>query len=234
MESSAVIKFRLAGKVVFLTWPQNYVVNVVLLDRIVALWGDDVLFAVVATEAHADGEPHLHAIIGFKKRVDLRDANAVLDPLTGKHGNYQTAKSAKKVLRYVCKDGNYVTHGDVPDFVKRDKVKKPGKLDQICVKLKDGADLRSIADEYPGTFLLQKRKIEDVMAWWKRQKVAASLLPWTVPVQDADGRTTALVEWLTANILNVRIPRQSQLWFLDPWNWKEQTSWPAPGAFARI
>ena len=61
-------------------------------------------FIVVAEEEHKTGDPHLHAVIQFEKRVDMKDCMPMLDALTGKHGNYQNVRSAKRVLKYVCKE----------------------------------------------------------------------------------------------------------------------------------
>jgi len=145
-----VKKFRLAGKCFFLTWPKNDSVGQVVLDRIVLYWSDKLSFAVVAEELHKDGDRHLHAIIGFKTRADLKDANPLLDSFTGKHGNYQAAKSATKVLRYVCKDGHYVTFGEVPDFATQ-----PGKMDEVALMCDAGASLKEIFKKHPGFVLAQ-------------------------------------------------------------------------------
>jgi len=210
-EQEKVKKFRLCGKTYFLTWPQNELDKNDVLGECVSLWEQSASFIVVAAELHADGEPHLHAIVGFKERHDLKNANAVLDPITGKHGNYQTAKSPKKVLQYVCKGGDYVTWGEVPDFTA-----KEGKLDAIAKLCSTGSSTREIADKYPGTFLMHKRKIEDYIGWSKRQKLAASLIPWTNPVLGADGQINVIAAWLDSNVLVPRVPRQNQLWVYGP------------------
>jgi len=150
MSSSSAREFRLAGKTFFLTWPQNDSDRDAVLSRVTELFGDDLVFAVVASEVHKDGEPHLHCICGFKSRKDLRNANDVLDPLTGKHGNYQAAKSAKKVLRYVCKDGNYVSWGEVPDFVAGPKIQ-----DGIAKLILDGGDYKACVHLNAGYAMLQ-------------------------------------------------------------------------------
>lgn len=203
--------FRMNAKTYFLTWPQNDTEKDVVLQRVVELWGDDISFAVVCAESHRTGEPHLHCIVGFKSKKNIIDANPVLDSLTGKHGNYQGAKSARKVLRYVCKDGNFVTYGDVPDFSE-----KAGKLELIAGMLSSGSTVPAVAKEYPGVFLLHKRKIEEFAAWSKRQKMVESLIPWSIGALVADGPTSALVEWLRENILEPRLHRQKQLWIYGP------------------
>jgi len=203
--------FRLAAKCFFLTWPKNDSDNKVTLDAIVSLWGDKLLFAVVAVELHKDGDRHLHAICGFHARMDIKDANPVLDAITGKHGNYQAAKSAKKVLRYVCKDGNFISHGVVPDFAAKD-----GKLDHIAKLIMAGATLSDLNKTMPGSVLLQKRKMEEYICWCKRQAMAASLLPWSISALAALTLPSAFVEWAETNILVPRVPRQKQMWIYGP------------------
>jgi len=203
--------FRLQGKCFFLTWPKNDNDGKLVCDTIVELWRDSISFVVVAEELHKDGDRHLHAIIQFKKRMDLKNANPTLDAITGKHGNYQAAKSAKKVLRYVCKDGHYVTYGDVPDFKE-----KPGKLDEAAQLIMSGASLSDLNKVMPGTVLLQKRKLEDYIGWCKRQRLSDQLVPWTTSALDALTLPSACVDWLTRNILIPRIPRQQQLWLFGP------------------
>jgi len=205
--------FRLQGKTFFLTWPQNDSDREVVLASCVQLWSHLASYIVVATEQHSDGTPHLHAIIGFKAKQDIKNANPVLDAITGKHGNYQAAKSAKKVLRYVCKDGAFVVWGTVPNY---EKEQKESKLDTIAKLILSGSTMADINKLHPGTVLLQKRKIEDYIGWTKRQKLAESLIPFSLPVVAVDGPTSALVDWMRNNLLVPRLPRQQQLWLYGP------------------
>jgi len=201
--------FRLAGKAFFLTWPQNEVSKETLMANVLALWEGNVVFAVVAEESHKTGEPHLHAIVQFVKRVDIKDANPVLDALTGKHGNYQACKSARKVLRYVCKEGQYLSHGDVPDL--KEKAKVQDELANLV--LKEGKSYTQLVSLQPGYCMVHKRKLEDFIGWAKRQKLADSLLPWVV--RSAIRPTSihaALWSYLRDNVLVPRLPRQNQLW----------------------
>ena len=96
-------KFRLQGRAIFLTWPQNAATKEDTLAACVQQW-PSATFIVVAEEEHKTGDPHLHAVIQFEKRVDMKDCMPMLDALTGKHGNYQNVRSAKRVLKYVCKE----------------------------------------------------------------------------------------------------------------------------------
>ena len=114
-------KFRLQGRAIFLTWPQNAATKEDTLAACVQQW-PSATFIVVAEEEHKTGDPHLHAVIQFEKRVDMKDCMPMLDALTGKHGNYQNVRSAKRVLKYVCKGGNFISHGDVPDLEDKEKL----------------------------------------------------------------------------------------------------------------
>ena len=88
-------KFRLQGRAIFLTWPQNAATKEDTLAACVQQW-PSATFIVVAEEEHKTGDPHLHAVIQFEKRVDMKDCMPMLDALTGKHGNYQNVRSAKR------------------------------------------------------------------------------------------------------------------------------------------
>jgi len=163
---------------------------------------------VVAEEEHKSGEPHLHAIISFATKNDMKDCAAQLDALTGKHGNYQGARSLVKTLRYVCKDGNYISHGDMPDISEKPKIQ-----DKIAKLALAGITFKAIVAEDPGFSMMQKRKIEEFIGWNKRQKLDEDLLPWKCPTIMSDCYAALdLQEWLHTNILQPRQPRQKQLW----------------------
>ena len=207
--STPVRPFRLAGKAVFLTWPQNETVKEALMASVLALWEAKIAWAVVAEESHKSGEPHLHAIVQFVDRLDLKNANPVLDALTGKHGNYQSVKSAKKVLRYVCKDGQYITHGEVPDFAEKAKIQ-----DTLAkLVLEEGQTYAQLVRREPGYCMLQKRKLEEFIGWSKRQKLAEALIPWRCLTPKSSSYVhQALWTYLRENVLVPRLPRQNQLW----------------------
>lgn len=208
LEESVAKQFRLQAKNVFLTWPQNVMSKEDTLSacrRVFPL----AEFIVVAEEEHKSGDPHLHAIVGLPKRINWENANVKLDSITGKHGNYQSVRSVKATLRYVCKGGNYISEGVVPDFAD-----KSGKMDVIARMINEGKSLVEVYAEHPGTFLLQKRKIEDLQQWVKRRKLAESLVKWTVPVFGVSVNAVALSNWLELNIMTSRVPRQKQLWLM--------------------
>jgi len=207
--------FRLNCKCFYGTWPQCAMDKTELLANALRLL-PTVSWAVVATEMHKDGTPHLHDIFFFEEKCDLKDANATLDLIAMKHGNYQGAKSPKKVLRYVCKDGNWISHGDVPDFSEKPKI-----MDAIAKLIHEGKTLKEVDQLYPGVTILHKRKLEEYESWVKIQKVNDDRLPWSEvrppPPDHPDYMQLLLiVDWLNSNILKKRSPRQQQLYVSGP------------------
>jgi len=206
--------FRLKCKACFLTWPQNERPAADVLSTLIEkLEPYGLLWAVVATEAHKDGTPHLHAICQFKNDgVDIKDANPLLDSITGKHGNYQSARSPKKVLRYVIKDNNYLTFGDVPDFTEKPKV-----FAQLANCLLEGGTFADCIKIDAGQSMLNKRKLEDFEGYCKRVKSVESLLVWRPIVYDGNTpELHLLTDWLNRNIKTRRSFREPQLYLSGP------------------
>ena len=71
----------------------------------------DVKAAVIASEKHEDGTPHIHAYVLLHKRFNCRDP--LFWDLQGYHGNYQKAKSIDSVIRYIKKDGDILEFGEI-------------------------------------------------------------------------------------------------------------------------
>lgn len=120
-------KFRLRGKQLLLTWPQNNTDMDLVLTNLVDLFKTNLTFAIVAQELHKDGKEHLHAVISLAKRIDWTNMKKLDQVAGGKHGNYQTCRSLIASVKYVVKDGRYVAHGvNVETFLKQAKMKKRG------------------------------------------------------------------------------------------------------------
>lgn len=203
------MSFRLNCKCFYGTWPQCEVTPQQCLDNGLQLL-PPVEWAVVAQEAHKDGTPHLHGIFYFKEKCDIKDANAILDLICHKHGNYQGAKSPMKVLRYVCKDGNYVTIGDVP--VWKVDAKISCKMAKILL---DGGSFDDCVALDAGTAMLQKGKLEQFEAYVKHKKSQENKEVW-IPLDlthfvDASPEFW-IANWLNINLFQPRKPRQLQLY----------------------
>lgn len=102
--------FRLQAKHLFLTYPQCSLEPTkaleILNERV-----DRISQYVIAREQHKDGTPHLHVYLCLDRKIHIRDPKFF--DLEGHHGNYQSCRSAGAVLKYVTKDGIYITNMDI-------------------------------------------------------------------------------------------------------------------------
>jgi len=133
----------------FVTFPQNGTDKDVLLNRFKAKYGENIDWIVVCNEDHADElGVHSHVAVRFKKQMKL--SHSALDTIGGKHGDYRVIRGREEnVVRYILKDGNYISEG-FPSSVEawlesKDKKKNP-KENQIVDLIKSGADIESLLD----------------------------------------------------------------------------------------
>ncbi len=156
---------QVKGLTWFLTYPQCPVSKEQVMD---VLWAfRPCKWAVVAEEKHADGSPHLHVVVRFITQLVTRDCNWA-DGLTyGFHGNYQTARSMRDVLRYVVKDGDFTAKGiDPTKYLKDVAGPRAGHLwDTSAVSLARGETLESINHEEPGWVARNLRKLIEYRDW---------------------------------------------------------------------
>lgn len=94
-------------KTLFLTYPRCRLPKERILEHLRTI--DQVNEYVVAKELHEDGEPHLHAYVKFQTGLRTAEFTPRLD-VDGHHGNYQSARSFRSVVKYVTKDGDYITN----------------------------------------------------------------------------------------------------------------------------
>lgn len=105
------MSFNFDARTAFLTYPRSEFTAEALLA-----WLNDAIgpheWARVAHERHADGAPHIHAVVHFTRRVRSTDARAF--DFDGRHPNVQSCRAVQKALAYLAKDGQYSDHGPVP------------------------------------------------------------------------------------------------------------------------
>lgn len=92
--------FRIQAKHVFITYPQFDCDKMELLQHLQSLYAIEK--AIIARELHADGEPHIHAYISWKKKIDCRDERKF--DYKGKHPNIQKCKNIQATIQYCQKD----------------------------------------------------------------------------------------------------------------------------------
>lgn len=157
-------KFRLNAKNLFLTWPKNNVDSGTILNRCMDLFGpDNVSYICVAEEEHADGTPHLHAVICLKTACDIRNV-AKIDAVGEKHGNYQSARNVKDVYEYVRKGGNFVEKG-VPPKICIQKI-----TETIAQSLRSGSSLEAVEEMAPAYFMTHLNQLTHYHGWLRLKK----------------------------------------------------------------
>lgn len=96
-----MVQFRLSAKNFFLTFPQCPISMLELLDHYKLEFGPQLDFACVAEEEHADGSPHLHAILGFNSKRNIRSPSHF--DYAGFHCNMQPVRKMSECLLYIQK-----------------------------------------------------------------------------------------------------------------------------------
>jgi len=103
--------FRIDSAQYFLTYPQSSLVLANAFERLKEWSIQDTkpTIVVIAEERHQDGNIHHHAYLKYPKKLCVRAAD-IFD-MDGNHPNVQSARSAKHVIKYCTKDGNYLASG---------------------------------------------------------------------------------------------------------------------------
>lgn len=188
------------------------------LQHIQWLFGEDLECAIVAEEDHEDGTPHLHAVICLSKRWHTRNASVVLDTITDKHGNYQAVRNFRNSVKYVAKDGHYVTYKlDVEAILK----KQGGKFAQAVFLLAEGKQLEDLPKDYLPTIAMHKRKLDEFIAWCdiKRTRAAFADDYECLVYEGVDLDTQIIVDWLNRSIKKQMAFKATQLWIASPPNY---------------
>ncbi len=97
----------------FLTYPQCKHSKEDLLAHLTSL-GKGLSNYVICRELHESGDPHLHAFAKFDDGVTWDFAKKGFD-LKENHGSYEPARSWKHVIKYVRKDGDYISSHTIDD-----------------------------------------------------------------------------------------------------------------------
>lgn len=192
-------KFRLQGKQLFLTYPQCILQKELVLTKVVALFKQNLVFAIVAQENHQSGDKHLHIVVSLSKRIDWKSMKK-MDDLTGKRGNYQTCRSLIATVKYVVKDGHYCAHGvDVEEYLKQVKMKKSTQF--ALTVMQHGIDQVNELD--PGFVLMNLQKLQAYHAYTlnlKEKKNALSLSSYRADYAGTNLSIIGITGWLNQNL----------------------------------
>lgn len=91
--------FRLNSRYVFLTYAKCSTPKAEMRTFLEGLGAES---GLVAQEAHEDGEPHLHCVIDWGRKKNVRDARAF--DYDGVHPNVQSPKKISSVVKYCSKE----------------------------------------------------------------------------------------------------------------------------------
>lgn len=214
--------FRLQSKYVLLTFPQCEATKEEALARVRELASDDLEWAVICSEAHQDGSPHLHMVLAHKVRWSTRNP-AYFDGIGGKHGDYKPIKRGPgnlvAALKYVCKDGDFLEHEiDVEMFLKAKAAKKSSKFTVVARMLQEGADVREVDLQNPGFVLQNLQKVQLYVDLQKklRQEETDRLqrIPYAHPI--IGSYPLSIRAWLCDNIDVERTLGMKNLWVHGP------------------
>lgn len=185
-----------------------------MLSRILAIEGAVNLDVVVAvSEDHADGSPHIHAFVQFKKRKDVRNVN-YFDQYALKHGNYQKTRSVKAWVDYLKKTRDVAPErlaewpeGIVDELLQANGV-SGGKFALACAIVKNGGGKSEIDEQLPGFLMHHMRGVNEYERWWQseqgRRVTLASVMEKLPAFSTTDlcdtGGWGAVSEWLHSNL----------------------------------
>lgn len=191
----------------FITWPRCDVDKQETGKLLMELL--DPLFLIVAEEAHADGTPHLHALVKLSART--RVYHEELDRIVGKHGNYQRARSILHCVRYCAKDDDYYAYKiNISNYLNASDTSHSAKATLVFNMIQDGCNLKQVYDVYPDFAFNNKAKIEDWIEYFAElDDVMEELEAWPIDKLIQDSLTATpndyeINDWLQKN---VRIPR---------------------------
>jgi len=201
-QTSSAGRFQLRAKNLFLTYPKcTFPKNEALQNLLELLSPCGVVWAVVALENHEDGTPHLHCVAKLDNCVSTRKAD-YFDKVVGQHGNYQACRSLNDVLRYVCKDGDFVCEGITPEEIQGITEGKSSKSLEAARMLLSGASFKEIIEWDAGFVLLRLdalRKFKSLLEQLEPLKLR-DWRPCVLPTKYA--RRTELkelVQWVNDN-----------------------------------
>lgn len=221
--------FCLQCSKILLTFPQCTLSPDQALERCKKF--ETLLWAIVAQEKHQDGSPHLHVVMMFKEKLRLQGKKgmSVLDEIGGKHGDYKAVGKRTcdlvNTVKYVVKDGNYVTHGiDVENFLSQSKPNakaNSGVWAAAASKLVAGTTIADLNAWNPSFVCNNLKKLQDYSQWLARradQTKKELLVRVGQEIPTSSG--LKLIAWMNLNLTldqtGSRPMRQKQLWLYGP------------------
>lgn len=218
------VEFRFQGKRLFITIPRTELTKETFVARCKEKYGQDLAWVVAAEEEHKDKGGHLHAVIEWKAPRSIRGFKD-LDELCGKHGNYRRTNSdLYKLIRYVTKDGNYLSSGlDVSQLLAKQKRKGSGKWNtavSIIEQNPEAKRFKLLRDYDKGFYAQNLAKLGSYSTWYDlmTKDDYGQAKQW-IPLPAPESETAwdkHIREWLNSHIKKDLLPSNvlPQLWIV--------------------
>lgn len=163
--------FRIQSKQLFLTIPQidSSITKEMALERLKSHFTGKVNIdcMMVSHEKHKDEGDHLHIYINFNKIFQTVKTD-YFDFIANKHPNIQSVKNRIKVIKYIMKDGDYITYNLDPQTyiqeVDNHEVRKSkGAFHELTQDIKDGMSYIELRNKHANLFVKYAKHIKDYM-----------------------------------------------------------------------
>nr|ASX95517.1 RepA/C1 protein [Prunus geminivirus A] len=158
----ASTSFNLRSKNFFLTYPQCPVIKQFALDFFKSKFNKTLEYALVSQEKHQDGEPHLHALLIFKKRQCVRNPKHFDITISSHsyHPNITKPRNVKDVHEYVSKDGDHIEFGEKPRLHDRSRSREVDFGEYLKISNSREEFFNLVKANYPYQYILNLQRLE--------------------------------------------------------------------------
>lgn len=173
--------------------------------------------AIVASENHKDGTPHIHIFLEYSTKRDVRNP-LYFDHLCGQHGNIGPVKNAGRTLEYITKESNYVLFGITQATLDIIISGTSYTLGEVAAYIAENPDINEVAVRYPTHFIHYHRGLEHLCQIHRhRQSTATTPFDWDKFAEFSSSmkpKQFPLLNWFASNFKNLkdRELRARQLW----------------------
>jgi len=220
-------RFRLSASDILLTYPQCDASKEELELHLRGVF-KDFAKAAICVEVHADGSPHLHAIVHLTKRCNLHSARTLdFRDRRGRifHGNYQPARSTSASLNYVEKGGNVLYCGGTMEdvrgiFQNSLAPKESGKkrISECFEQLLTGKSIASLLldQDLQACMIMHRKNLEAAVAEVRAESALKKQLRFVTASGPPGSPSADIAEWLNRNLNCVRTFGAQQLFLHGP------------------
>lgn len=228
-------RFRVQASTFLLTWPQCDRTVRQCLEYLASIDGHE--WSAAVRESHSDGSPHLHAVVHFASRRDIR--NARFFDLGTSHANIVPVKAGRgnlyRVLNYLQKEVlNRVEGATLPEVVGVSSFtelliqfqKTKGVLQDIAERVAKGATMTDLLQEphLLGALLMHGSKIGTFQSLLEVAQLEKTRKPYDLNELKAmrcqsvaaQRDWTMIISWLDHMIRKPLPFRPLQLWIRGP------------------